>query len=86
MSFSEIKQWIVGIIAGLFSVLFLVLPLDGIQQATGRITKELPTTPDDFLPTVRLVIFTDTHNHNDRVADGIDTAYALFDNAEPMRA
>ncbi|MBR6314589.1 MAG: metallophosphoesterase [Clostridia bacterium] len=83
MSFSEIKQWIVGIIAGLFSVLFLVLPLDGIQQATGRITKELPTTPDDFLPTVRLVIFTDTHNHNDRVADGIDTAYALFDNAEP---
>ena len=83
MSFSEIKQWIIGIIFGVFSVLLVVLPGQGVQHMFGAVTKELPQTPNDFLPTVRLVLFTDTHNHNDRVADAIDTAYAMFDDAEP---
>ena len=83
MSFSEIKQWIIGIIFGVFSVLLVVLPGQSVQHMFGAVTKELPQTPNDFLPTVRLVLFTDTHNHNDRVADAIDTAYAMFDEAEP---
>lgn len=83
MSFSEIKQWIIGIIFGVFSVFLVVLPLQGAQHLPGAVTKEFPQTPADFLPTIRLIVFTDTHNHNDRVAKAIDTAYAMFDNAEP---
>ncbi len=83
MSFSEIKQWIIGAVFGVFAVLLAVLPLQGTQHALAPVGKDLPTTPDDFLPTVRLVIFTDTHNHNDRVANAIDTAYAMFDTAAP---
>ena len=82
MSFSEIKQWVIGIIFGVFSVLLVVLPGQGVQHLFGAVSKELPQTPDEFVPTVRLVIFTDTHNHNDRVADAIDTAYAMFDDAD----
>ena len=80
MDFKEIKQWVIGVIFGIFSVLFVVLPGQGIQHLFGNVSKDLPQTPDTFVPTVRLVIFTDTHNHNDRVADAIDTAYAMFDN------
>ena len=83
MSFSEIKQWIIGAMFGVFAVLLAVLPLQGVQHAIGAVSCELPQTPDDFIPTVRLVVFTDTHNHNDRVADAIDTAYAMFDDAKP---
>ena len=83
MSFSEMKQWILGIVFGVFSVLLVVLPCQGTQHLFGAVSKELPQTPDDFMPTVRLVVFTDTHNHNDRVANAIDTAYAMFDNAAP---
>lgn len=46
----------------------------------SNITETMPVTPDDFKPAVRFVVFTDTHNENENVADAIDTAYALFDN------
>ena len=49
-------------------------------MSKGTITDTLPTTPDDFTPAVRLIVFTDTHNENENVADAIDTAYELFDN------
>ncbi len=83
MSFNEIKQWIIGAVFGVFAVLLVILPLEGPMHLAGHVTKDLPTVPDDFVPTVRLVLFTDTHNQNDHVADAIDTSYELFDNAEP---
>lgn len=51
-----------------------------VQISRGNVTEALPQTPDDFKPEVRFVVFTDTHNENENVADAIDTAYALFDN------
>ncbi len=51
-----------------------------IQTSKGNITDTLPQTPDDFKPEVRFVVFTDTHNENENVADAVDTAYTLFDN------
>ncbi|MBR4727859.1 MAG: metallophosphoesterase [Clostridia bacterium] len=78
----EIKNWAIGIVAGVLSVLFVVLPMQGLQLLRGTVGA-LPQTPEDFVPAVRLVAFTDSHNKNDHVADAIDTAYALFDDAEP---
>ena len=80
MSFSEIFQWIIGIILGLTTVLNVILPFGGVQRLKGTITDDMPQTPDSFVPAVRLVLFTDSHNKNDHVADAIDTAYELFDN------
>lgn len=51
-----------------------------VQTSRGNITETLPQIPDDFKPEVRFVVFTDTHNENENVADAIDTAYTLFDN------
>ena len=79
MSFSEILQWLVGILYGLTTVLGVILPFGGAQRLTGRVTETLPETPASFAPEVRIVAFTDSHNRNDHVADAIDTAYALFD-------
>lgn len=50
-----------------------------VQMTRGDVTESLPVTPDDFVPEIRLIVFTDTHNENENVADAIDTAYALFD-------
>ena len=66
---------IIGISSGLLS---------GMNQANcGNVTKGFPQTPDDFVPTVRFVVFTDSHNNNARVGAIIDTAYEMFDDAEP---
>lgn len=78
MNWTEVKNWIVGVVFGVFSVLFVVLPGQGLQLLRGTVM-DLPQTPESFVPTVRLVLFTDTHNQNDHVADAIDTAYAMFD-------
>ena len=51
-----------------------------VQTSKGNITESMPQTPDDFKPEVRFIVFTDTHNENENVADAIDTAYTLFDN------
>ena len=77
----EIKNWAIGIVVGVLSVLFVVLPLQGLQLLRGTV-QELPQTPEDFVPAVRVVAFTDSHNCNDHVADAIDTAYELFDGDE----
>ena len=77
----EIKNWAIGIVTGVFTVLFFVLPMQGLQLLRGTV-QDLPQTPADFVPAVRLVAFTDSHNCNDHVADAIDTAYALFDEDE----
>lgn len=51
-----------------------------VQILRGDITETLPQTPKDFKPEIRFIVFTDTHNENENVADAVDTAYALFDN------
>ena len=50
-----------------------------VQMTRGDVTEALPVAPDNFVPEIRLIVFTDTHNENENVADAIDTAYALFD-------
>ena len=70
----------------ILAILSLVTLGWGVAQRTkGIVTEALPTTPNDFVPTVRLVAFSDTHNQNDRVADAIETAYLLFD-TDPVYA
>ena len=56
-----------------------------VQRTRGSVTNMLPETPADFVPAVRLIVFTDTHNENDNVAEAVDTAYRLFDN-DPVYA
>lgn len=79
MSFHELFQWFIGIIFGVTSVLGVILPFGGISRLTGSVTDTLPVTPEEFVPSIRLVVFTDTHNQNHHVADAVDTAYELFD-------
>ena len=79
MSFQELFQWFIGILFGLITVLNVILPFGGVNRLTGTVTDSLPVTPEDFVPTIRLVAFTDSHNQNHHVADAIDTAYELFD-------
>ena len=51
-----------------------------VQMSRGEVTDALPVVADDFTPEIRLIVYTDTHNENENLADAIDTAYALFDN------
>ena len=77
---------ILGAVVGILAVLCVVtLCWGAVQQMRGYVTNMLPETPEDFVPTVRLIAFTDTHNENENVADAIDTAYSLFD-ADPVYA
>lgn len=64
-----------------FVVLLCVITLcwGGIQMSRGDVTEALPEVSSDFVPEIRLIVFTDTHNENENVADAIDTAYAMFD-------
>lgn len=57
----------------------------GIQVTRGTVTETLPETPSDFVPEIRLIVFTDTHNENENVVDAVETAYALFDNDETYK-
>ena len=82
MNFTEIKNWIIGVIFGVSLVLTAVLPMQAAQLLKGSVTDSFPAVPADFKPEIRLVIFTDSHNKNDHVADAVDTAYELFDNDE----
>ena len=75
----EIKNWVVGVVFGVFAVLFVVLPAQLAIIARGEVMN-FPKTPEDFQPAVRFVVFTDSHNQNQNVADAIDTAYDLYDN------
>ena len=77
----EIKNWIVGVVFGIFAVLTVVLPSQLAMIAGGKVT-DFPQTPENFVPEVRVVAFSDSHNRNDNVAAAVDTAYELFDNDE----
>lgn len=70
-----------GTIIGFLALCCIVTLLWGAaQMLKGSVTESLPVVPDDFTPAIRLVVYTDTHNENENLADAIDTAYALFDN------
>ncbi len=71
--------WFLIAIIGILTLLSVITLSWGIAQRNKGDIMDLPTTPDDFVPTVRLIAFTDSHNKNDRVADVVDTAYLLFD-------
>ncbi len=76
---------IIGCIFGILALLSIITLIWGVaQQNTGKVM-DLPTVPDDFVPAVRLIVFTDTHNQNENVADAVDTAYKLFDD-DPVYA
>ncbi len=75
----QIKNWTIGIVTGLALVLFSVLPVQLFMVMKGSVTDKLPVVPESFTPTVRIIVFTDSHNKNDHVADAIDTAYEMFD-------
>ena len=82
----KIIGWLFAGVFGILAVLCVVtLVWGGVQQVRGHVTNTLPQTPADFVPTVRLIVFTDTHNENDNVADMVDTSYALFD-GDPVYA
>ncbi len=65
-----------------FVVVLCIITLcwGGIQMSRGTVTEALPEAAADFVPEIRLIVFTDTHNENENVADAINTSYALFDN------
>ena len=79
MSFNELKQWIIGSVTGVLIVLTAVLPAQLFLIMKGSVTDTFPKVPADFVPEVRAVAFTDSHNRNDNVALAVDTAYELFD-------
>ena len=70
-----------AVIFGILALLCIITLIWGaVQRSVGEFTDALPKAPSDFKPTIRLVVFTDTHNENENVADAIDTSYRLFDN------
>lgn len=69
----------------ILAVLCIVTLIWGFAQQTRGSIMDLPETPADFVPAVRLIAFTDTHNENENVADAIETAYRLFD-SDPVYA
>lgn len=75
---------ILAAILGFLALLCIItLCWGAVQRSVGTVSEDLPHVPDTFTPTVRLVVFSDTHNENDNVADAIDTAYRLFDDEKP---
>ena len=77
---------VIASILGFLAVLCIITLCWGfVQQTRGQVSDGLPTVSEDFVPELRLVIFTDTHNQNENVADAVDTAYALFDNDETYK-
>lgn len=56
-----------------------------VQISKVGVTGALPEVPADFAPTVRFIVFTDTHKEYERIADCIDTAYTLYDNDEAYK-
>ena len=77
---------VLGAVIGIAALLCAVtLCWSLVQMSRGEITQTLPVTPDDFVPEVRIVTFTDTHNENENVKQAINTAYELFDNDEAYK-
>lgn len=82
----KILKGILIFIGSIFAFLALccvvTLCWSGVQRAKGDVFNTLPETPADFVPSVRVVIFTDTHKENERTARAITRSYELFDNDE----
>ena len=77
---------ILGTVIGVAAFLCAVtLGWSLVQMSRGDVTKALPIAPDDFVPEVRIVTFTDTHNENENVKQAINAAYELFDNDEAYK-
>ncbi len=77
---------ILGSVIGIAAVLCIILlSWSAVQINRGEVTESLPVTPTDFVPEVRMIAFTDTHNENENVAKAIQQAYALFDNDESYK-
>jgi len=75
----------IGRIIAVLLALIIVIAAVGVgwgfvQMNVGEVM-ELPQVAEDFVPEIRLVIFTDTHNENERVANMIDKAHEMYDNA-----
>ena len=69
-------------IIGFLALLCVITLIWGAVQRGRGSVMDFPTAPEDFVPEIRLVVFTDTHNENENVADAIDTSYRLFDEDE----
>lgn len=67
---------VLGLVAFLCAI---TLGWSFVQMSRGEVTETLPVTPVDFVPEVRIVAFTDTHNENENVKQAINAAYALFE-------
>ena len=77
----KVVGWFFTGIFGILALLCVITLCWAIGPWTaGTVTDALPTVPQDFVPTVRLIAFTDPHNMNDRVAGIVDKAYELYDN------
>ena len=78
--FGKTIGWFLAVVVMILALLCVVTLIWGAAQRNiGKVTEELPTVPADFVPTVRLMAFTDQHNENERVALAIDTVYELFE-------
>ncbi len=77
---------ILGAIVAFLAVLCIItLGWGAVQRTRGNVTDELSKVSADFKPEIRLIVFTDTHNENENVADAIDTSYRMFDNDETYK-
>lgn len=83
-AFIIIGKVILGILGSVLGIAaaccIVLLSWSAVQINRGDVTDALPTTPEDFVPAVRIIAFTDTHNENENVAAAIQRAYSLFDN------
>ncbi len=70
-------------IKGFFCVLFsFVMSFVSLFQGIGTAkTTEMPQAPEDFVPAIRFVVCSDTHNQNQNVAEMIERCYELYDDA-----
>ena len=74
---------VLGTVIGIAALLCAItLGWSLVQMSRGEVTEALPVVPEDFVPEVRIVTFTDTHNENENVKAAVNAAYALFDNDE----
>ncbi len=81
-SLKAIGIFLGSIVAFLALCCIVTLGWGFVQMSRGSVTESLPSTPDDFTPAVRVIVFTDTHNENENVALAIETAYEMFENDE----
>ncbi len=80
-----ISIFLAGILALLALLCAITLIWGGIQMSRGTVSESMPVTPHSFTPAIRLIVYTDTHNENENVADMINTAYSLFDTSEAYK-